>query len=64
MQRDIRSILGLYNPQNSLERASTIPSPWYFDGGVAELETSAVFGNSWQIVGRAEQVKGPGQFLT
>lgn len=64
MQRNIRSILELYNPHNALERASTIPSPWYFDGGVAELESSAVFANSWQMVGRAEQVKGPGQFLT
>src|ERR1700726_394774 len=64
MPRDVRSLLGLYNPNNPLDHASTIPSPWYFDEGLAELENSAVFGKSWQAVGRAEQVQNPGQFLT
>ena len=64
MSRDVRSLLELYNPNNPLERASTIPSPWYFDEAIAELENSAVFGKTWQAVGRAEQVQNPGQFLT
>jgi choline monooxygenase len=64
MSRDVRSLLELYNPNNPLDHASTIPSPWYFDEGIAELENSAVFGKSWQAVGRAEQVQNPGQFLT
>ncbi|MDP9146424.1 MAG: aromatic ring-hydroxylating dioxygenase subunit alpha [Acidobacteriota bacterium] len=64
MQRSVRSLLDLYNPNSSLERAFTIPSPWYFDPSIAELENSAVFAKSWQIAGRAEQVKKPGQFLT
>jgi len=64
MPRDVRSLLELYNPNNPLDRASTIPSPWYFDEGLAELENSAVFGKSWQAVGRADQVQNPGQFLT
>src|ERR1700719_1573338 len=64
MSRDVRSLLELYNPNNPLDHASTIPSPWYFDAGIAELEHSAVFGKSWQAVGRAEQVQSPGQFLT
>ena len=64
MPRDVRSLLELYNPDNPLDQASTIPSPWYFDEGLAELENSAVFGKSWQAVGRAEQVQKPGQFLT
>jgi Phenylpropionate dioxygenase and related ring-hydroxylating dioxygenases, large terminal subunit len=64
MQRNVRSLLNLYNPDNSLEHASTIPSPWYFDKSIAELENSAVFGRTWQVVGRAEQVKSAGQFLT
>jgi choline monooxygenase len=64
MPRDVRSLLELYNPNNPLDHASTIPSPWYFDEGIGELENSAVFGKTWQAVGRAEQVQNPGQFLT
>jgi choline monooxygenase len=64
MSRDVRSLLELYNPNNPLDHASTIPSPWYFDEGLGELENSAVFGKSWQAVGRADQVQNPGQFLT
>jgi choline monooxygenase len=64
MARDVRSLLELYNPNNPLDHASTIPSPWYFDEGIGELENSAVFGKTWQAVGRAEQVQKPGQFLT
>jgi choline monooxygenase len=64
MPRDVRSLLELYNPNNPLDHASTIPSPWYFDEGLAELENSAVFGKSWQAVGRAHQVQNPGQFFT
>ena len=64
MSRDVRSILELYNPNNPLDHASTIPSPWYFDEGIAKLENSAVFGKSWQAVGRTDQVQKPGQFIT
>jgi choline monooxygenase len=64
MQGNVRSLLNLYNPDNSLEHASTIPSPWYFDKSIAELENSAVFGKTWQVVGRAEQVQSAGRFLT
>ena len=64
MSRDVRSILNLYNPNTPLDHAATIPSPWYFDDGIAELENSSVFGRSWQAIGRAAQVEKPGQFLT
>jgi choline monooxygenase len=64
MQRDVRTILNLYNPNNPLDHASTIPSPWYFDESIAALENAAVFGKTWQVVGRADQVQSPGQFLT
>jgi choline monooxygenase len=64
MQRNVPSLLDLYNPNQPLEKASTIPSPWYFDTGVAELENEAVFGKSWQVAGRADQVQKPGEFLT
>jgi choline monooxygenase len=64
MSRDVRSLLDLYNPNSPLDHAATIPSPWYFDTNIAELENASVFGRSWQAVGRAVQVEKPGQFLT
>jgi choline monooxygenase len=47
-----------------LERASTIPSEWYFDPAVAQHEREQVFANSWQVIGRAEQVARQGEYLT
>jgi choline monooxygenase len=62
--RTIRDILNLYNPADSLEKAFTIPAPWYFDTRVAQLERETVFAGNWQVVGRLDQVKVPGQFFT
>src|ERR1700759_1950558 len=64
MSRSVHSLVNLYDPTDSLDRAWTIPSPWYFDPAFFEAERSAVFGNSWQAVGRTEQVREPGQFFT
>jgi choline monooxygenase len=64
MSRDVRTLLDLYNPDNPLDHASTIPSPWYFNESIADLENSAVFGKTWQAVGRADQVQSAGQFFT
>ena len=64
MERSVREILNLYNPAAPLERAWTIPAPWYFDARLAELERQSVFGASWQMAGRAEQVREKGQFFT
>src|SRR5947209_5931687 len=64
MQRDVRDLLNLYNPNNSLDNAWTIPSPWYFDPGIHELEQQSVFAKSWQAVGRADQLRDKGSFFT
>jgi len=64
MERNVRDILNLYNPHEPLEQAWTIPSPWYFDTQIAELEQQSVFGKTWQVVGRADQVKQKGGFFT
>ena len=53
-----------FDPTLPLERAHTIPSGWYTAAAVAAAERTAVFGRSWQCVGRAEQVAATGQFLT
>ena len=63
-ERSVREILNLYNPANPLEKASTIPAAWYFDARIAQLERDSVFASNWQVVGRLDQVKEPGQFLT
>jgi choline monooxygenase len=64
MDQTLREILNLYNPNDPLERASTIPAPWYRDPRIAELERSSVFGKTWQVVGLLDQVRTNGEFFT
>lgn len=47
-----------------LEKAHTIPAAWYTQPTIAAAERSAVFGDHWIAVGRADQVAAPGEFLT
>jgi choline monooxygenase len=60
----VEEILARYDEHAPLAEASTIPAPWYVDQRIAELERLTVFSNSWQVVGRVEQVRLPGQFVT
>src|SRR5579883_2722513 len=64
MSHGIPDLLAAFDPDLPLDRAKTIPGSWYADPGLHELERRAMFGRSWQVVGRREQVAGPGQFLT
>ncbi|HKW57387.1 MAG TPA: aromatic ring-hydroxylating dioxygenase subunit alpha [Candidatus Acidoferrum sp.] len=64
MERSLRDVLNLYNPQAALQEAYTIPSPWYFDPRIAQLELASVFSGAWQVVGRTDQVRENGQFFT
>ena len=64
MERSVRDIVSLYNPASPLEEAWTIPAPWYFDPRIAALERASVFSSTWQVVGRADEVRDPGQFFT
>src|SRR5258707_15254702 len=64
MERSLSSLLNLYNPNDPLEKAWTIPSPWYFDPGIARLEQESVFANTWQVAGRLDQVAKKGDFFT
>jgi choline monooxygenase len=64
MQRNVEAILNLYRPGDPLERAWTIPAPWYFDERIAQLERESAFAGTWQVVGRADQVRDKGQFFT
>jgi len=64
MRASVKDIVDAYNPQFSLAEASTPPSSWYADSRILELERRTVFSHSWQMVGRAEQVREPGQYVT
>src|ERR1700687_4112716 len=64
MERSIHDILNLYNSSDPLERASTIPAPWYRDPRVAELERTNVLSATWQVVGRLDQLPDKGHFFT
>ena len=63
-EQTVPEILNLYNPSNPLEKAWTIPAPWYFDDRIAQLERDSVFAANWQVVGRLDQVREPGHFFT
>ena len=56
--------LARFDPARPLESARTIPNTWYTSSEVAAAERQAVFGSTWQMVGRADQVASPGSYLT
>ena len=60
----VEQILSSYDEKAPLTEALTIPAPWYVDPRIAELERRTVFSNSWQVVGRADQVAKAGEFVT
>ncbi|HSN69271.1 MAG TPA: SRPBCC family protein [Thermoanaerobaculia bacterium] len=47
-----------------LTHASTLPSRFYTDPAVLRDELRRIFGGTWQLAGRAEQVREPGSFFT
>jgi choline monooxygenase len=63
-ENTLEAIVGSYDDRAPLSEALTIPGPWYVDARMAELERQTVFSRSWQVLGRAEQVAKPGQFVT
>lgn len=64
MSPNLRDLLTAFDADLPLESAHTIPSAWYFDPELYELECRNVFGKVWHAVGRAAQVAAPGAFLT
>jgi choline monooxygenase len=64
LDQKLAATLALYNDSAPLTEAFTIPAPWYIDPAIAERERTHVFGNSWQAVGRIDQVTNPGDFFT
>jgi len=60
----LQTILDSYDAAAPLAEASTIPGAWYTDDRIAELEREHVFGRTWQVVGRLDQVVSAGQYFT
>jgi choline monooxygenase len=63
MSASVAEIVTSYR-KRPLAEASTPPSSWYTDPRVFELEQRTVFSRSWLVVGRLEQVRQPGRYLT
>jgi choline monooxygenase len=53
-----------YVPTDELATASTMPSRWYTDPQILELEKHKIFWKTWQPVGRVEDVARIGDFFT
>jgi choline monooxygenase len=56
--------LAAFDATLPLSRARTIPSAWYFDPDIYALESRRVFGGSWLMAARTDQVRAPGDFAT
>jgi choline monooxygenase len=64
MTSHLEQLLCAFDADRPLARARTIPSAWYHDAEIYDLERRKVFGNSWQLVARADQLTQPGNFVT
>jgi choline monooxygenase len=64
MSMSVHEILASYDDRAPLSEASTIPAAFYVDPRIAEIEARTVFSQTWQLVGRVDQVEKPGQFVT
>jgi choline monooxygenase len=60
----LQELLNAFDASLPLSRARTIPSAWYFDPELYELECRRIFGASWQAVARTDQLVEPGAFVT
>jgi choline monooxygenase len=64
MPSSIEQILSSYDDRAPLAQASTIPAPWYIDSRIADHERLSVFGKTWQLVARTDQLKASGEFVS
>jgi choline monooxygenase len=64
MPMSVQEILASYDDRAPLSEASTIPAAFYVDARISEIEARTVFSQTWQLVGRVDQVEKPGQFVT
>ncbi len=53
-----------YRFDSRLSFASTLPSSYYTDAAILAAENRNIFGRTWQLAGRLDQVREAGQFFT
>src|SRR5262245_26420757 len=59
-----RSDIAMRTPDvEPLARASTLPSTYYLDPAVLELERSRIFGRTWQLVAHWDDLSREGDFV-
>jgi choline monooxygenase len=64
MDSTVAKLVAEYDASAPLDHALTIPSSWYVDKNLYELELKTVFSNTWQHAARVDQVSEPGQYVT
>lgn len=60
----LSELISKYDDRAALEDAFTIPASWYTNPEMLDLELRAVFGRTWQMIGRTGQVASPGDYIT
>ncbi len=60
---DTRDEILRFDPELPFREASTPPSSWYTSPEIAARESELVFGRSWQLAARADQLGGPGDYV-
>ena len=63
MDTSLEELLAEFDAGLPLARARSLPSPWYRDARIEALERERVFGKSWQLVARGEELVRPGDFV-
>jgi choline monooxygenase len=64
MARTFLEELELFDAGLPLARARSIPGTWYRDPEMEVAELRGVFGETWQLAARADQLESPGSFVT
>ena len=64
MLPSLSELVERYDPNAPLALARTIPAAWYTDPRMLALEHRSAFSRSWQMVGRLDQVRQPGAYIT
>jgi choline monooxygenase len=62
--KPLDELIDAYHSTAPLDQASTIPSSWYTDARIFQLEQETVFSDSWQVAARLDQLSRPGDYVT
>jgi choline monooxygenase len=64
MMRTPRLDLSDYTPTTDLATAETMPARWYVEPQILDLEQEKIFAQTWQPVGKVEDLMRVGDFFT